>query len=137
MGTYIYICYGLAWILGFNGLLAKEGRESIQCLITVEVPIKDHYLKARSLKGTFSGFCLSSSKNLVGIHACLGFGYEQNKRSKNMFFPPREFVTTSLQIHGFVARIHTICVAPNTSNQKFGFNWSWIGNALRHLANTF
>lgn len=57
-------------------------------------------------------------------------------REVKTHFPPREFITTSPQIHEFVARIHTICVAPNTLIQKFGFNRSRIGSALRYLAST-
>lgn len=57
-------------------------------------------------------------------------------REVKIYFSPREFITTSPQIHGFVAGIHTTCVAQNTPIQKFSFNWSWIGSAVRHLANT-
>lgn len=99
-----------------------------------KVPSETTTRKPGSLRVPSSG-CCSLSDNSEGIQACLGLGYGQNKGVK-IYFSPRELITTSPQTHGFVVGIHTICVGQNSPIQKFGFNWFWIGNALRHLANT-
>lgn len=95
----------------------------------VEGHTGDNYHEARILKGAFQR-CCPSSKNLRGYMPFWALALSRTREAKTRF-PPREFITTSPQIHGFVAGIHTICVAPNTPNQKFGLNWSWTGSALR------
>lgn len=51
------IHYGGVWILGFNGLLAKEAADNARSLMVMGSPIRDHHHKARILKGAFSGCC--------------------------------------------------------------------------------
>lgn len=110
--------------MGFNGLLAKEAGDNVWSLIMVERPIRDHYHEARILKVAFS-VCCSSSDNSEVTLACLGFGYGQNKGSKNIFFPQR---TYNKLINPWICG-RNLCYLcdPQSPNPKIWFQlvWDW------------
>lgn len=98
---------GLLWILGCYGLPAKEG-DKVCSMIMVGGPHQSP-LEPGSLG--------LSMVNDIPFPPTIQMGYmlvwdlnSGRSREVKMYFPPRDFRTTSPQIHGL--GIHTTCVGP-------------------------